>query len=54
MFLSHLKNSKFVCMKLQLSATRDNTGKQSFKLKLFGSALIALNTRGNGFLQLLC
>ena len=54
MFLRHLKNSKFVCMKLQLSATRDNTGKQSFKLKLFGSALIALNTRGNGFLQLFC
>ena len=41
-------------MKLQLSTTRDNTGKQSFKLKLFGSALIALNTRGNGFLQLFC
>lgn len=48
MFLSHLKNSKFVCIKLQLSATRDNTGKKSFKLKLFGSALITLNTRGNG------
>ena len=54
MFLSHLKNSKFVCMKLQLSTTRDNSGKQSFKLKLFESALIALNIRGNGFLQLFC